>query len=210
MAGHCYCNLCYERYKTLGNPQKKEKESFYNTSFNFKLNVCCLEESNVNLRGTLCSLCVCRYLVGTQRMFLLDPIQYKTEYNVQNTKQNTMCKIQSRIQCAKYKAEYKRQNLTYSYLLSLCTRVDIYNKELNLNIWRSKLSDKSKFALNVSSENIYCLWISDCTNTTSSNLKVNAKTTCNLDGHWTRHHILQIYVVVILYLICALIRKACF
>ena len=121
-------------------------------TLNFNLEVCCFEESNVNPGATSCSPCVCRYLVGTQRMFLLDPIQYKTEYNA--------CKILNRIQC-----RIQKENLTYSYLLSLCTRVDIYNKELNLNIWRSKLSDKSKFAFNMSSGNLYCLWISGCKNT---------------------------------------------
>ena len=88
--------------------------------------------------------CVPRYLVGRERMFLLGPIQYKAEYNVRNTKQNFM------------------QNLTYSYLLQLCTRVDIYNKELNLNIWRSKLSDKLKVAWNLSFWEGYCLWIRRC------------------------------------------------
>ena len=131
-------------------------------TLNFNSEVCCFEESNVNLVATSCSPCVCRYLVGTQRMFLLDPIQYKTEYNAR--------KILNRIQC-----RIQKENLTYSYLLSLCTRVDIYNKELNLNIWRSKLSDKSKFALKMSSGNIYCLWISGCKNT--SGLYI-AKTKC--------------------------------
>ena len=88
--------------------------------------------------------CVPRYLVGRERMFLLGPIQYKAEYNVRNTKQNFM------------------QNLTYSYLLQLCARVDIYNKELNLNIWRSKLSDKLKVAWKVSFWEGYCLWIRRC------------------------------------------------
>ena len=115
-------------------------------TLNFNLEVCCFEESNVNPGATSCSPCVCRYLVGTQRMFLLDPIQYKTEYNA--------CKILNRIQC-----RIQKENLTYSYLLSLCTRVDIYNKELNLNIWRSKLSDKSKFALNMSSSWKYILFV---------------------------------------------------
>ena len=144
MAGHCFDivistrNMKYTKHLVM--------------TLNLKSKMSRFEESNVNPRATSCSPCVCRYLVGTQRMFLLDPIQYKTEYNA--------CKILNRIQC-----RIQKENLTYSYLLSLCTRVDIYNKELNLNIWRSKLSDKSKFALNMSSGNIYCLWMSGCKNT---------------------------------------------
>ena len=141
-------------------------------TLNFNSEVCCFEESNVNLVATSCSPCVCRYLVGTQRMFLLDPIQYKTEYNQQ---------------CAKY----KRQNLTYSYLLSLCTRVDIYNKELNLNIWRSKLSDKSKFPFNMSSGNIYCYEYQ----ITEIQPVGQRKNYMQPRWTWKRHKTLHIYVI---------------